>query len=1065
MSKYLSKIPISGKISFPALEKIFLREQLFEQLHLSQNKFITWISSPPGSGKTTLVSSYITSCKKPYIWIRCDKTDNDIVSFINYMSLAADHIQRGLGKTLPTLEKGFSGNHENFLRNYFRILLEGLKKPSVVVLDDIHEISSDSVLIRTLPSIADEFNGHHALIIISREQILDSLIRIKLNQQITEIQWDALQLSEEETYKIAALYGVKQSLASVKSLHQLCGGWVAPLRLLLLSNLTEKSINKISHENIESTRLFGYLAAEVFDKISLCQRNALMLLSLSPVIIKELLSLVATEECDVKQIENLLDQQLIQVFPAKISYYKFHPLYKEFLEKQAALEIEEKYRFEIVSSFADVLLDSGFTLEAADLYMDLKYFDKLAEIILINGEWMSNHSLYLELERWSVALPEYYSEQQPWLRYWYAVSILTKDQNKSRIEFERSHEKFLQYQDVKGVYLSWIGALEACIYSFENFLFIEGWLEKLEHVRELFPKYPSLEIRMRVLGCCMFSYFIGYPKRKGMKSVFKAGFRLVNYIPISSLRVLVGSQVSWCLYINGNSTKFKRVVELIRPHLNNSKISSFYRLSAYVVIAMHDWTNFLQSSRENVKEGLELAEETGVHNFSVYLKGQALLSLLSEGKLQDAREMHDQFFKGNPPTRILDVASYSCVCAIHEAMSGNIHLAHDYIRESVESFSQIGFRMSHATSLCLYAEILSEMKAYDQAIECLKQAEVVAEKTDSNLIRLYTLFSHAVIDLNMKNYDSLSNKVKKAFNLGSSLQVYAANGLRRDNLHKLCVFAYANNIELDYANKLVEFYRFSYPEQQGIIEEWPWRLKISVFGAFRVQLNGLNSIAETKAQKKPFELLQVIAAMGGKSISIWRVAEVLSPESEGDSAYHAIETTVYRLRKIFGKEVVEVKDNKVSLSKQHCWTDMWQLDEVFYRINLAVESRVDVYELMSLINKMLRLYCGPILSELDEPWLGSIRDKSRSTFLNVVKKLLTHFETASKYQQSIELLDQVLLREPYQEDFYLQLMVCYQKLGQESKAIDVFRQCEHTFYHNNEMTLSKKIKVFADSLY
>ncbi|MFN3479813.1 MAG: hypothetical protein ACK415_05450, partial [Thermodesulfovibrionales bacterium] len=78
-----------AKISCPSISGIVPRERLFNLLDNSLRRPVVWISAPAGSGKTTLVASYLDSRKIQCLWYQVDEGDADIPTFFYYMGLAA----------------------------------------------------------------------------------------------------------------------------------------------------------------------------------------------------------------------------------------------------------------------------------------------------------------------------------------------------------------------------------------------------------------------------------------------------------------------------------------------------------------------------------------------------------------------------------------------------------------------------------------------------------------------------------------------------------------------------------------------------------------------------------------------------------------------------------------------------------------------------------------------------------------------------------------------------------------------------------------------------------------
>src|SRR5580700_2005893 len=111
------------------------------------------------------------------------------------------------------------------------------------------------------------------------------------------------------------------------------------------------------------------------------------------------------------------------------------------------------------------------------------------------------------------------------------------------------------------------------------------------------------------------------------------------------------------------------------------------------------------------------------------------------------------------------------------------------------------------------------------------------------------------------------------------------------------------------------------------------RFTVHVLGRFRL-LAGDAAISIPPRLRKPQELLQALIAFGGTEVSAGVLIDALWPDSEGDAAYHALESALYRLRQLLGtRDAVRMEGGKVSLNRDPLWVDMWKFEEEPQRTN------------------------------------------------------------------------------------------------------------------------------------
>src|SRR5882672_9849637 len=150
------------------------------------------------------------------------------------------------------------------------------------------------------------------------------------------------------------------------------------------------------------------------------------------------------------------------------------------------------------------------------------------------------------------------------------------------------------------------------------------------------------------------------------------------------------------------------------------------------------------------------------------------------------------------------------------------------------------------------------------------------------------------------------------------------------------------------------------------------RFMVHVLGRFRL-LTGDAPITIPPRLRKPQELLQALIAFGGTEVSAGVLIDALWPDSEGDAAYHALESALYRLRQLLGaRDAVRMEGGKVSLNRDQLWVDMWEFEEELQRPHGPEANDIE------RIGRLRLLYRGHFLQhETEKPWVLKARQEDR----------------------------------------------------------------------------------------
>jgi Transcriptional regulatory protein, C terminal len=96
--------------------------------------------------------------------------------------------------------------------------------------------------------------------------------------------------------------------------------------------------------------------------------------------------------------------------------------------------------------------------------------------------------------------------------------------------------------------------------------------------------------------------------------------------------------------------------------------------------------------------------------------------------------------------------------------------------------------------------------------------------------------------------------------------------------------------------------------------DWPWRLKVQVLGELRIWRDDMPLTPGGKAQRKPLELLALLAAHGGGPVNSEALIDALWPSVDADAPKASLEMAISRLRKLLElPEAVIVAEGGVAL--------------------------------------------------------------------------------------------------------------------------------------------------------
>ncbi len=347
--------PQLAKLTRPRLHRAVARERLFSKLdEAREHKPAICVVGPPGAGKTTLVASWLDARGIKGVWYQVDPGDADLATFFYYLGEAAKPFTRKGRRPLPLLTSEYLQDVEGFSRRFFRELFGRLPEGAMLVLDNYQEVAPEQKFHQLIAQAAEDVPEGITLIAISRRDPPDCYARLIANENVQLVDWDDLQLTFEETRLIVQAKGPIGRPEHIERLHQQSGGWAAGLTLIL--DGYRKNEKPLTDVPAGRDAIFGYFAAQIFERVSEDVRQFLMVTSFLPTVQISVAEALTGEPASATILEDLYRRHLFtHRRPGHEPTYWYHALFREFLRAQAGRFWSEEQRRELQCRAGELL--------------------------------------------------------------------------------------------------------------------------------------------------------------------------------------------------------------------------------------------------------------------------------------------------------------------------------------------------------------------------------------------------------------------------------------------------------------------------------------------------------------------------------------------------------------------------------------------------------------------------------------------------------------------------------------------------------------------------------------
>lgn len=367
----MNQVIISAKLKKPIPRKNYVvRHELFCKLLTMDEYNLIVIEGGAGSGKTTLMSSFIDAYQLDMKWLTLDRNFNDVFLFFQYfVEMFHDEINQSAYNRLfeeCMMKEG--------LYQVVQMLCQDLQSlnQQYIVLDNVHYIA-DEFLCELLDMLLEQLPQDIHIIMLGRSLPQIHLGKLYANHQVLTISEVELAMDDEEAKQfLIKTLQINYDEKIIQSAH----GWVAALQLLSSFSM------ELHDEVMQMDILEDYIEKEFLKEWDPHIIEFMQLTAVLNYFDEDLCQYICPHISFGNTIQFLMHHHILLI-QLDEHVYTYHDLIKDYFTKKFDLK-EKDYK-------------SNYLIKVASYYESINEYDECLKYLLWNQDYEKMMNLLVKL--------------------------------------------------------------------------------------------------------------------------------------------------------------------------------------------------------------------------------------------------------------------------------------------------------------------------------------------------------------------------------------------------------------------------------------------------------------------------------------------------------------------------------------------------------------------------------------------------------------------------------------------------------------------------------------------